>query len=1284
MSKQSMFSDTLRLPDTRLIQAKLDRLVRLVRATMNVPVASLLIGTQTTNLFESQNCAATADNKFATIFSDLSLRNRLYQKMMMSSHPVLHLEDTLSFIVAPLLNDSGLMLGTLMICAEYRIWNDEEIALFDDMAASATSECALYLLKIEQALTTTEHIGVPYITTPNHELFYVSSQIETQFGVTPTDWLKHSFETPAPQSKAFDLSHHHVALAKPYLNGISPDKRQPAAIDKAIQLFGTNGSVMWAKDKKQVIYNEGGQPHFVLGLLRPIDKQPATSTLSVPSIESVFGLQECEDRYQKLVEYFPEAIIVHSKGQIRHINPAGIALLGAITKDELLNQPFLNFVHPDFHSLHTDDALKSQAIKSTSQHFIQHKLLRLDEKPVEVLMRDMAITFNGQPATQAIMIDITERIKNETALLHSENRFRVMIENSSDAIVLISRTGTILYVGPSTNRILRYNEGEMIGRNPIEFIHPDDVQRTMMRLVQLAQTPGSIMKDEYRLRSKDGSWRWVEGVAKNGLDEPGLEAIILNHHDITERKEAEEMLRKNEEKLRRHNKYLATLHETALGVMNRLNLDELLSGLVTQIAQLLNTSHGFIFLIEEDKAEMKVGIGNYEEHVGKELFKGEELSGQVWQLGQPLVKKRSDKSDPFYSQIGVPLFSGAEVVGIIGLARTMPKQSFNKTETELVQRFAQLASISLDNAYLYSAAQQELNERRRAEAALRVSQERYALAANGANDGLWDWNLETNELYLSSRWNTMLGYQEREIGKHPDNWFKLVHPEDLVTLKAELKAHMEGKTSHFENEHRIYHKNGSYFWMLSRGLAVRDQDGKAYRIAGSQTDITERKHNEEKLLYQALHDPLTGLPNRALFMRRLEKAIAHAHYTQSTDEPVFAVLYLDFDRFKLVNDSYGHLAGDKLLIKIARRLEKHVGDYGIVARLGGDEFTILLNAIEDIHDAIAVAEQIQQALTLPFALNNQEIFISASIGIVPGDTHYEMPEYVLRDADIAMYQAKALGKARHEVFDEHMHLAAMAMLQLENDLRRAIDRNEFLLYYQPLVSMEDGRPVGFEALVRWQHPTRGMVSPAEFIPAAEETGLIVPLGEWVLRTACQQMSDWQPFFPANPPLTISVNLSSKQLTKPDLVFKVNRILQETGLKANSLKLEITESVMIEQTDAANDTLIRLRDMGIELQLDDFGTGYSSLGYLQKLPVAAIKIDRSFIRYIEGSTEHIEIVRTIVMLARTLSMKVVAEGIETKEQEELLRSLGCDYGQGYLFAAPLPSFAAEKLLTENQS
>ena len=1289
MSKQSILSQALRLPDARLTQKAFDRLIRLVRVTMNVPVALLFMGNQTMTLFESRSCLSGAANNF--VFSNPAFR-RLYQKLISSSHLLVLSEEGLSFATVPLVTHSGLILGALSVCAEDRTWNEDEIILLRDFAATATSECSLYLLKIEQAVTAMQGSAVTYLATPDNHLFYVSSEIEPSLGFSPAEWLRHSASAlnSLPQVVG---AYQPVAHSNVYLNGSVLDGKH--SCHNEYQVMKRDGSVIWVKNETRLVRAENGQPRFVLGWLRTINEkrlvppsppyhQASRKTRLAPPVSKTSlletALQESEERYYKLVEHFPETIVVHSEGQMVYINPAGAALLGATSSDELINQPFLEFIHPDYQAVRTRPSLKNNKERQTN--FIQHKLVRLDGEPVEVLMREIPITFDGKPAVQAIIIDITERLQTETALRQSENRFRAMIENSSDAIVLINRTGTILYVGPSTNRILKYNEGDMIGRNPIEFIHPEDLQPTMFRLAELAQKPGHIMKDEYRLRSKDGSWRWVEGVAKNGLNEPGLEAIILNHRDITERKKAEETLRKNEEKLRRHNKYLATLHDTALAVMNRLNLDELLSGLVTQIAQLLDTSHGFIFLIEDNQAEMKVGIGAYERYVGQRIFKGEGLSGQVWELGQPLVRDKEHKSDLFEVRIGVPLFSGAEVVGIIGLGRIESRRIFTKAEVELVQRFAQLASIALDNARLYSAAQQELSERRRAEAALRVSQERYALAANGANDGLWDWNLESNELYISARWKAMLGYSEREMGKDPNEWFERVHPEDIIRLKHQLDAHLQGNTAHFENEHRMRHKNGSYCWMLSRGLAVRNEQGQAYRIAGSQTDITQRKYDEEQLLYQAFHDSLTALPNRALFMKQLEQAILYAHQNQGMNEPTFAVLYLDFDRFKLVNDSYGHLAGDQLLIKIARRLERYLGANDIVARLGGDEFTILLKEINDIYDAIALAEQIQQALTLPFKLNGQDIFISASIGIVSGDAHYEQAEYVLRDADIAMYQAKALGKARYELFNEHMHLAAMALLQLENDLRRAIERKEFLVYYQPLVSMKNGQPVGFEALVRWQHPTRGMVSPAEFIPAAEETGLIVPLGEWVLRTACEQMSKWQQRFPASPPLTISVNLSSKQLTMPDLPFKVARILEETGLKANSLKLEITESVIMEQTEAANASLAQLRELGIELQLDDFGTGYSSLGYLQTLPVGAIKIDRSFIRYIEGSPEHIEIVRTIVMLARNLSMKVVAEGIETPEQEKLLRSLGCDYGQGYLFAKPLPSMAAEKLLAES--
>ncbi len=453
----------------------------------------------------------------------------------------------------------------------------------------------------------------------------------------------------------------------------------------------------------------------------------------------------------------------------------------------------------------------------------------------------------------------------------------------------------------------------------------------------------------------------------------------------------------------------------------------------------------------------------------------------------------------------------------------------------------------------------------------------------------------------------------------------------------------------------------------------------AHLYASVQQELAERQRAEEQLTYSAFHDPLTGLPNRALFMDRLGRTLERA---KRHEEYLFAVLFLDMDRFKIVNDSLGHATGDQLLLEVARRLQKCLRTIDTVARLGGDEFVLLLEDIEDLQGATRVADRIQRELESRFDLEGNSIFTTASIGIVQGSTNYAQAEDMLRDADIAMYRAKMLGKARYEVFDATMRDRAVARLELETGLRSAIAREEFQVYYQPILSLKNNRITGFEALVRWQHPQRGLVAPAEFIPMAEDTGLIIPIGQWVLREACRQIRKWQAQFPADPPLTISVNLSPKQFAQLDLISQIERTLAETGLDAHSLKLEITESIIVEDAEGVNQMLAQLRARGVEVQIDDFGTGYSSLGQLHRLPIDTLKIDRTFISRIGHNGNGSEIVQTILTLAHDLGMKVVAEGVETTNQLAKLKHLECEFGQGFLFAKPLDGLAATDLLTES--
>ena len=570
----------------------------------------------------------------------------------------------------------------------------------------------------------------------------------------------------------------------------------------------------------------------------------------------------------------------------------------------------------------------------------------------------------------------------------------------------------------------------------------------------------------------------------------------------------------------------------------------------------------------------------------------------------------------------------------------------------------------------------DISARKVSEQELRESEERYALAASAANDGLWDWDLTGKDVYYSPRWKSMLGYVDGEVSNSTHEWFSRVHPEDLADFNASIGKHIQGETPHFESEHRMLHRDGSYRWMLTRGLAMRDPHGGAYRMAGSQTDITERKRASDQLVYDAFHDGLTRLPNRALFTDRLERALERA---KRREDYTLAVLFLDLDRFKVVNDSLGHLTGDQLLVGVARRLETCLRQVDTVARLGGDEFVVLLEDIENVGHATATAERIQEQLEENFRLDDNDVFTSASIGIAVSKTGQDRAPDILRDADIAMYRAKSMGKARYALFDETMHGRAVELLQLETDLRKAADREEFLLHYQPIVSLLSGEIVGFEALVRWMHPERGLIFPAAFVPLAEETGLSIPMGEWVLREACRQLQTWRAALPSERSLWVSVNLSSRQLLQPGLIRFVESCLEEAKSDPATLHLEVTEGVIMAEPEAATAMLVGLRELGVGLPIDDFGTGYSSLAYLHRFPITSLKIDRSFVNRVASGGEDEVIVRTIVSLAHNLGMDVIAEGVETAEQLERLTALGCEFGQGFYFSKPVPADEASQLL-----
>ncbi len=731
------------------------------------------------------------------------------------------------------------------------------------------------------------------------------------------------------------------------------------------------------------------------------------------------------------------------------------------------------------------------------------------------------------------------------------------------------------------------------------------------------------------------------------------------------------------------------LAQVGQSLTTSLELDEVLRRIVDAGVHLTQAEEGFLALLEQNTDRLFVRAArNIDQERAKtiRLPVNDPNLSQALRSGKPLRATTRAPEEPLikvstgflvHSVLYVPIFSRGKALGVLTMDNPTSNKPFQEKDEMLLTSLAGYAAIAIENAALYQRAQSEINERKRIEEALRESDERYALAVRGSKDGLWDWDLRQNRLYFSPRWKAMLGYNDSEIRSHPDEWFRRVHPEDLVNLQLGINNHISGNTPYLEAEYRILHKDGKHRWMLSRGQAVWDEHGKASRIAGSQTEITDRKTAEERLIHYAYYDELTGLPNRALFLDRLTMAISRAKRHPSQK---FAVLFLDLDHFKDVNDTLGHMMGDQLLIAVGQVLLTRMRTTDTVARLGGDEFVILLEELKNSEDVTDIADWILEALAGPYDLQGNEIFLTASIGVVFSETGYSRPDDILRDADIAMYHAKSQGKARFEVFDPTLRYRIMERHDLITDLRRAIEHHELRVYYQIITSLKDGAVRGVEALVRWEHPTRGLLLPKDFIPVAEETGIIIAIDRWVLREACYQLRRWQTEFSALAKMTISVNMSSRQMVRSDLVDFVKGILEETGVDPGRLHLEVTENVIVENRELTIEVSNRLRALGTQIHIDDFGIGYSSLGYISHLPVNALKIDRSFIHNMNEDEHEMSIVHTILTLSKKLGVDAIAEGVESEKHLVQLAQLGCDFAQGFYLSPPLPSDELQKLLT----
>ena len=813
------------------------------------------------------------------------------------------------------------------------------------------------------------------------------------------------------------------------------------------------------------------------------------------------------------------------------------------------------------------------------------------------------------------------RERTDAALRASESDFRTLFEAMDDAIFVIDREGHYLKAATHNPAVLAKPIDEL-RRGTLQSVLGEEIGAEFERIVRDVLDTQSIRRFEYPLEIKGNRLWFATSVTPLTQD-----TVLWVAHDVTQAHEARESLRESEELFR-------LLAENSTDKIARVLPNGTLIYVSPSVETLLGYSveeflslNAFYLTHPDDRA----GVARWHERV----MQGEKRN--------EIVTYRILHKDGRYLWFETT-------------ARAVKAENGPIKEIHTVSR--------------------DITQRRNAEQAMQAAEAKYRSIFENAVEGIFQTTPDGTYIDANPSLARIYGYDSpAQLIESMTDIGNQLYVES--SRRADFVQEMSAANAVANFEAQIRRKDGKIIWISENARAVKGENGELLYFEGTVEDITARKSAEEQLLHDALHDKLTGLANRALFMDRLGQAFGRL---KRHHDALFAVLFLDFDRFKNVNDSLGHLAGDQLLIQLATRLEHCLRPGDTVSRLGGDEFAILLEEIVDVNEAIGVAERIQKEMAIPFQIVGQELFSSVSIGIALGGPQYEKPEDLLRDADVAMYCAKASGKARHEVFDAGMHTRAVALLQLETDLRWAIERGEFRLWYQPIVSLQSGKIGGFEALIRWQHPERGLVSPLDFIPVAEETGWIVPIGRWVLEEACRQLAQWRRDFPRETALTMSVNLSSKQFAQRDLIPFIEGQLQLHNLPPGCLKLEITESALMDNAQDVTDRLLQMRAIGCLLGLDDFGTGYSSLSYLHRFPLDTLKIDRSFIARMTEGGENREIVNTIVSLGRNLGMDVVAEGVEDALQLADLRALSCKSGQGYFFARPLPAPDAFDLIT----
>jgi diguanylate cyclase (GGDEF)-like protein/PAS domain S-box-containing protein len=857
------------------------------------------------------------------------------------------------------------------------------------------------------------------------------------------------------------------------------------------------------------------------------------------------------------------------------------------------------------------------------------------EFPIEMSLGE---TYeDGERLFTGVIRDVTERKEVEKAFEESEERIRTLLQNTSDIITLLEADGTVRYVSPAVERVTGYRPQERIGTSAFGSVHPDDREQALNTFAEILKEAGLHAPLEFRVPHKEGSWCYLEHVVNNLLDDPTVSGVVVTSRDVTERKEAERKLREAEQRYR-------TLIEQGPAVV---------------YIQEIGSPDSAIYM--SPQIETLTG------------YSPEECKDPAlrWGMVHPEEREWLQAEDERAGEPGQIFTTEYRVVHRDG-------------GTKWVHNESVLIEDEMSGTRYWQGFMLDITERKTFEEALERLSRQHEMVLKSAGEGIFGLDLDGNATFVNPAAVRITGWEAEElVGRRQHDLLHHTKPDGSPYPREECPIHaaLEDGTIHSRDDEVFWRKDGTSFPVEYMSSPIL-QDGEVIGAVVTFKDITERKAVEQQLHHQAFHDPLTGLPNRALFMDRLERALTRANRRGNK----VAVLFMDLDNFKVINDSLGHKAGDQLIVAVAERLETSLRSEDTAARLGGDEFTILVEDISSVGEVVQVAERIADILRPPFVLEEQEVFTTVSTGLALNSTVQEQPADLLRHADLAMYRAKRRGKARYEVFEPSMDAKAVERLMLETGLRRALVRQEFRVYYQPILALENNKIAGVEALVRWEHPQRGLLLPEEFISIAEETGLIVRIGQWVLREAGKQARIWRERYPGTPPLTISVNLSTREFFHPKLVAEV---LDESDIDPASLQLEITEGSMTNNgTSWADRTLRNLKRMGVQLAIDDFGLGYSSLSYLKRFPVDFLKIDRSFIAGLGGEPNGVskdaEIVKATIELTHALGLKVIAEGVETSEQLRRLRNMKCDFAQGNYFSEPLPSEELAVILAEDHT